>query len=201
MSDPFKNFIVGPLIRSRTRTRAEKDKSRKQRMKLGSQNLQWEPPYTGGSKPRKIQKKRLKKVIPGLPARSVKKVPRKSQRTRKRVKNMSKSVFGDLFNTFRHSERGGPGRPMAVPIASQNEQKSPNWETPPFEPRLVYCPEWHPSARFTARTPMVHRKGAIDGARTLRAQRLKNFKILRFSSEIENFKRATHQTPIFCGVF
>ena len=24
---------------------------------------------------------------------------------------------------------------------------------------------------------------------------------LKFSSEIENFKRATHQTPIFCGDF
>ena len=33
----------------------------------------------------------------------------------------------------------------------------------------------------------------------LRAQRLKKFKILKFSSEIENFKRATHQGPIFCG--
>ena len=36
---------------------------------------------------------------------------------------------------------------------------------------------------------------------SLRAQRLKKFKILKFSSEIENFKRATHQTPIFCGEF
>ena len=33
----------------------------------------------------------------------------------------------------------------------------------------------------------------------LRAQRLKKFKILKFSSEIENFKRGAHQTPIFCG--
>ena len=33
----------------------------------------------------------------------------------------------------------------------------------------------------------------------LRAQRLKNVKILKFSSEIENFKRATHQTAIFVG--
>ena len=36
---------------------------------------------------------------------------------------------------------------------------------------------------------------------TLRAQILKNFKILKFSSELEIFKRATHQTPIFCGEF
>ena len=36
---------------------------------------------------------------------------------------------------------------------------------------------------------------------TLRAQRLKKFKILKFSSEIVIFKRATHQTPIFCGEF
>ena len=36
---------------------------------------------------------------------------------------------------------------------------------------------------------------------SLRAQRLKKFKILNFSSEIENFKRATHQTPIYCGKF
>ena len=34
---------------------------------------------------------------------------------------------------------------------------------------------------------------------TLRAQRLKKFKILKFSSEIE--KRATHHTPFFCGEF
>ena len=38
-------------------------------------------------------------------------------------------------------------------------------------------------------------------SQTLRAQRLKNFKILKFSSEIENFKRATHQTPFFRGEF
>ena len=36
---------------------------------------------------------------------------------------------------------------------------------------------------------------------SLRAQRLKKFKILKFSSELEIFKRATHQTPIFCGEF
>ena len=34
---------------------------------------------------------------------------------------------------------------------------------------------------------------------SLRAQRLKKIKILKFSSEIEKFKRATHQTPIFVG--
>ena len=28
-----------------------------------------------------------------------------------------------------------------------------------------------------------------------------NIKILKFSTEIEHFKRATHQTPIFCGEF
>ena len=36
-------------------------------------------------------------------------------------------------------------------------------------------------------------------AHTLRAQILKIFKILKFSSELEIFKRATHQTPIFVG--
>ena len=36
---------------------------------------------------------------------------------------------------------------------------------------------------------------------TLRAQILKKIKILKFSSELEIFKRATHQTPIFCGEF
>ena len=30
---------------------------------------------------------------------------------------------------------------------------------------------------------------------------LEKFQDLKFSSEIENFKRATHQTPIFCGEF
>ena len=36
---------------------------------------------------------------------------------------------------------------------------------------------------------------------SLRAQTLKIIKILKFSSELEIFKRATHQTPIFCGEF
>ena len=34
---------------------------------------------------------------------------------------------------------------------------------------------------------------------TLRTQRLKKFKILKFSSEIEIFKRATHQTLFSVG--
>ena len=36
---------------------------------------------------------------------------------------------------------------------------------------------------------------------TLRAQILKKIKILKFSSELEIFKRATHEDPIFCGEF
>ena len=43
--------------------------------------------------------------------------------------------------------------------------------------------------------------GKIGARQTLRAQILKKFKILKFSSELEIFKRATHQTPIFCGEF
>ena len=39
------------------------------------------------------------------------------------------------------------------------------------------------------------------GWRSLRAQILKKIKILKFSSELGIFKRATHQTPIFCGEF
>ena len=35
------------------------------------------------------------------------------------------------------------------------------------------------------------------GPKTLRAQILKKIKILKFSSELEIFKRATHQTPYF----
>ena len=31
--------------------------------------------------------------------------------------------------------------------------------------------------------------------------KIEKFKILKFSSEIENFKRATRQTPIFCGEY
>ena len=42
-------------------------------------------------------------------------------------------------------------------------------------------------------------RGVPKNPSTLGAQRLKKFKILKFSSEIENFKRATHQTPIFVG--
>ena len=43
--------------------------------------------------------KSLNKVFSGLPARSVKKVSKKSQRTQTRVKEVLKSVFGDFFNT------------------------------------------------------------------------------------------------------
>ena len=35
------------------------------------------------------------------------------------------------------------------------------------------------------------------GVETLRAQRLKKLKILKFSSEIDIFRQATHQTPFF----
>ena len=35
-------------------------------------------------------------------------------------------------------------------------------------------------------------EGGVAATVTLRAQRLKKFKILIFSSEIENFKRAAH---------
>ena len=46
----------------------------------------------------------------------------------------------------------------------------------------------------------THEQGA-QSYLTLRAQGLKKFKILKFSSGIENFKRATHQSPILCGEF
>ena len=36
---------------------------------------------------------------------------------------------------------------------------------------------------------------------SLKAQRLKKIKILQSSSEIENIKRPTHQTLVFCGEF
>ena len=36
----------------------------------------------------------------------------------------------------------------------------------------------------------------VGPSKTLRAQRLKKFKILKFSSEIENFKRATHHRRV-----
>ena len=51
------------------------------------------------------------------------------------------------------------------------------------------------------RRPQKKSLAASDFCFALRAQRLKKFKILKFSSEIENFKRAAHQTPIFCGEF
>ena len=46
-------------------------------------------------------------------------------------------------------------------------------------------------------------KTLLDPLATLRAQRLKKFTILKFSGDIDNFKRATHQTPLFffCGEF
>ena len=44
--------------------------------------------------------KSLNMVFPRLLARSVKKVSKKSQLTRKRVKKTAKSVFGDFFGAF-----------------------------------------------------------------------------------------------------
>ena len=54
--------------------------------------------------------KSLKKVFPGLLARSVKKVSKKSKMTRKRVKKTTKSVFGDFFDTFLTLRAGRPGK-------------------------------------------------------------------------------------------
>ena len=49
--------------------------------------------------------------------------------------------------------------------------------------------------------PLKHRLKNREKRVSLRAQRLKKFKILKFSSEIEHFKRAAHQNPFFCGKF
>ena len=57
----------------------------------------------------------------------------------------------------------------------------------------LFSPEWKVFIRLHS-----HELGAPE---TLRAQILKNFKTLKFSSELEIFKRATRQTPIFCGEF
>ena len=57
----------------------------------------------------------------------------------------------------------------------------------------LLSPEWKVFIRLHS-----HELGAPE---TLRAQILKNFKIFKFSSELEIFKRATRQTPIFCGEF
>ena len=54
---------------------------------------------------------------------------------------------------------------------------------------------------FSAAGMGVVHTWSVAASPTLRAQRLKKFKILKFSSEIEKFKRAAHQTPIFCGEF
>ena len=55
-----------------------------------------ESPHPRAPKPPKS----LKKVFPGLPARSVKKVSKKSQMTRKRVKKTTTSVHLGLFRHF-----------------------------------------------------------------------------------------------------
>ena len=57
------------------------------------------------------------------------------------------------------------------------------------------------NSRESIRTNLRNVGVRITCPLTLRAQRLQKFKILKFSSEIQNFKRATHQTPIFCGEF
>ena len=61
-------------------------------------------------------------------------------------------------------------------------------------------PALRPAPAFCQAVDLVARaiRNAIRANHSLRAQRLKKFKILKFSSEIENFKRAAHQTPIFC---
>ena len=79
--------------------------------------------------------------------------------------------------------------------------------TPQRNITLSLTADTHPGA--CVRPPSVHLLGkphrfavfSILKIRTLRAQILKNFKILKFSSELEIFKRATHQTPIFSGEF
>ena len=68
---------------------------------------------------------------------------------------------------------------------------------PPFEPPPPFSGPW------TRRPTSANRFARIMPSKysklTLRAQRLKKFKILKFSSEVDNFKRAAHQTPIFVG--
>ena len=64
------------------------------------------------------------------------------------------------------------------------------------------CETKSKNGRSRPRKPFISRISVLRGGLrpyALRAQRLKNVKILKFSSEISNFKRATHQTPIFCG--
>ena len=62
---------------------------------IGSRHIQESRGLLGPKSP-----KSLKKVFPGLPARSVKKVSKKSQMTRKRVKNDSKTTVRGLFRHF-----------------------------------------------------------------------------------------------------
>ena len=56
--------------------------------------------------------KSLRKVFPGLRARSVKKVSKKCQMTWKRVKRLQNQCSGTFSTLFWHSGRGGPGSPF-----------------------------------------------------------------------------------------
>ena len=76
---------------------------------FGALSLRLEPPYTGVPRPSGPEIPQ-KSQIPGLPAWSVKKVSKKCQMTRKRVKKTTKSVFGDFFDTFLTLPTGRPGK-------------------------------------------------------------------------------------------
>ena len=67
--------------------------------------------------------------------------------------------------------------------------KTPHWDSPRHRDSKARDSEVRDSENRNSENR--------DSEATLRAQRLKKFKILKFSSEIENFKRAAHQNPIF----
>ena len=110
--------------------------------------LRLEPPYPGVPKPSGLTSpKSLKK---GLLARRVQKASRKSQTTRKRVKMVSKSVFGDFFDTpgegpwedlsetfwgFRGSEVWAPEIPPNLPRSFHDLPRC-NGPTPKANPSL-----------------------------------------------------------------
>ena len=77
-------------------------------------------------------------------------------------------------------------------------RKTPNTTKTDLTPHLRPS-EAHPKSRNIKKNAVFTRTFAFFPA--LRAQRLKKFKILTFSSEIEIFKRAAHQTPNLYGEF
>ena len=86
-------------------------------------------------------------------------------------------LFGPSGKGQKRQKKGEKGRFRPISRKDGQTPLKPPFVTPPFA-----------AAQSRA---AKHPKGP----------NLEKFKILKFSGELEIFKRATHQSPIFCGEF